>query len=459
MSAVAKLLAENGWQISGSDEGFYPPISTYLEENNLPCTPHYSADNIPSDATIIVVGKHAKLVPEENEEVKAAFASSIPIKSFPDVLHELTAQTKNFVVAGSFGKSTCVSLVSWALTHAGSDPSYFIGAIPLDLPTNAHQGQGDSFILEGDEYPSANWDSTSKFLHYNPSTVLLTSGEHDHYNVFSTLESYLQPYIHLLMQVPPEGIVVACLDGENVSDIVDKSGRRVTTYSLTNSKAEWYADRITRGKITEFDLVFRGNVVGRLTSNLLGDHNIQNMIGVAAWLLANDAITFDELAAAFAAFRGVKRRLELKTTRTSVPVYEDFGSSRAKLLAGIRTIRQYFPDRRLIVLFEPHTFSFRNREAITWYDDMFADADIAYIYQPPAHGATTHDQLSQDEIVARVIQSGTTAYAMESSDQLLTLLHETITPNDVILIETSGEIDGAIPKVTDFVAQKFRNAT
>src|SRR5688500_12459773 len=101
MSAVATLLAQSGWQITGSDEGFYPPVSTYLEEHNIPCTPHYAAENIPSDADIIVIGKHAKLVPEENDEVRAAFASGTPIKSYPDILNELTAQTKNFVVAGS----------------------------------------------------------------------------------------------------------------------------------------------------------------------------------------------------------------------------------------------------------------------------------------------------------------------------------------------------------------------
>lgn len=459
MSAVAKLLAENGWQITGSDEGFYPPISTYLEENNLPCTPHYSPENIPTDANIIVIGKHAKLVPEENEEVKAAFASGIPIKSFPDVLNELTKQTKNYVVAGSFGKSTCVSLTSWSLMHAGKDPSYFIGAIPLDLPTNAHQGKGDSFVLEGDEYPSANWDNSSKFSHYNPSTVLLTSGEHDHYNVFPTLESYLQPYIQFLMQVPAGGIIVACLDGENVTDIIEKSGQSATTYSLNNPKADWHARDIKRGEVTQFNLVFRGEVITGIQSQLLGDHNIQNMVGVAAWLLANDAVTVDELTAAFAVFRGVKRRLELKTTNTLVPVYEDFGSSRAKLIAGIQTIRHYFANRRLIVLFEPHTFSFRNRDAITWYDDMFTDADIVYIYQPPSHGAATHDQLTQDEIITRVIQSGKTAYPIESSDQLITLLADTLTPNDVILIETSGEMDGAIPKVTDFVTRRFTIAT
>ena len=129
MSAVAALLVEQGWQVSGSDEGFYPPVSDYLRAREIPCRTGYAAGNIPPDAEMIVIGKHAKLVSETNDEVRAALQSGIPVRSFPEVLHQLTTETKNLVVAGSFGKSTCSSLAAWTLVHAGKDPSYFIGAI------------------------------------------------------------------------------------------------------------------------------------------------------------------------------------------------------------------------------------------------------------------------------------------------------------------------------------------
>ncbi len=457
MSAVAKLLKEKGWQVTGSDEGFYPPISLYLEENDLPCTPHYSANNIADDVDVIVIGKHAKLVPEENEEVAAAFASGKPIKSFPEILNELTRDTKNFVVAGSFGKSTSVSLTAWALTYAGKDPSYFIGAVPLDLPSNAHSGKGGSFVLEGDEYPSANWDKNSKFLYYNPSTVLLISAEHDHVNVFPTIEDYMVPYVQLLLTVPQDGTIVACLDGEHVDDVVSKAGRTVITYSLRGDKgADWWPDHIERGTTTSFMLMFRNQRVAKITSSLLGDHNIQNMVGVAAWLLANDAITTDQLVSAFKEFKGVKRRMELKTLNTTIPVYEDFGSSRAKALAGLETIRTQFPTRRMIVLFEPHTFSFRNRAAVEWYDDLFNKADVIFVYQPPTHGAGTHDQLTQEEIVERVRATGKEVYAVKNKEELLEKLKPMLRPHhDVVLIETSGDLGGAIEDVASYVTKNF----
>lgn len=455
MSAVAKLLMESGWEISGSDEGFYPPISLYLEQNNIPCTPNYSANNIPEDAGIIVIGKHAKLVPEENEEVKAAFASGKPVKSFPEVLNDLTSQTKNYVVAGSFGKSTCATLAAWCLTFIKKDPSYFIGAIPLDLPSNAHKGKGDSFVLEGDEYPSANWDATSKFLYYNAQTILLTSCEHDHVNVFPTVDDYLQPFIQLILQLPSDGDLLACIDGENVAEVLEKTGRQAITYSLNNTEADWYAQNIERGETSRFDLLFRGEKIITLETLLLGNHNIQNIIGVSAWLLTNKAIEPEELAAAIREFRGVKRRLELKTPDSSIPVYEDFGSSRAKALAGIHTVRQQFPQKRLLVLFEPHTFSFRNRGALEWYNDLFEKADMVFIYHPPIHGAATHDQLTHEEIVEAVRKTGKAVEGVNSKEELLAKITPHLTENDVILIETSGDFGGAIEEIGDYVTKNF----
>jgi UDP-N-acetylmuramate: L-alanyl-gamma-D-glutamyl-meso-diaminopimelate ligase len=147
--------------------------------------------NIPKDASFIVIGKHAKLVKETNEEVAFAYESLIPVKSFPEVINDLTKETDNIVVSGSFGKSTCTTFLIWSLLCSKKDPSYFVGALPYNFKDSAHQGTDNTFVLEGDEYPSSNTDETSKFLYYNPKTVLLTSCEHDHINIFPTLESYL----------------------------------------------------------------------------------------------------------------------------------------------------------------------------------------------------------------------------------------------------------------------------
>jgi UDP-N-acetylmuramate: L-alanyl-gamma-D-glutamyl-meso-diaminopimelate ligase len=164
MSATALLLRQMGVQISGSDEGFYPPVSDYLKNEKIPFAAGYRKENIPDDADVIVIGKNAKLQPDSNEEVRAAMASGKPVRSFADLLHDMTADTETIVAAGSYGKSTCTALLAWCLRVANKDPSYFIGEITNGLDTHAHRGWGPTFVLEGDEYPASNWDDRSKFL-------------------------------------------------------------------------------------------------------------------------------------------------------------------------------------------------------------------------------------------------------------------------------------------------------
>jgi UDP-N-acetylmuramate: L-alanyl-gamma-D-glutamyl-meso-diaminopimelate ligase len=208
MSATALLLREMGVEITGSDEGFYPPVSDYLKNEKIPFAEGYRKENIPDDVDVIVIGKNAKLTPESNEEVRAAMASGKSVRSFADLLHDMTADTDTIVAVGSYGKSTCTALLAWCLRSANKDPSYFIGEITNGFDRHAHRGQGSTFVLEGDEYPASNWDDTSKFLRYNARNVLLTSATHDHINVFPTHADYLAPFRALLGSLPADGLLV-----------------------------------------------------------------------------------------------------------------------------------------------------------------------------------------------------------------------------------------------------------
>ncbi len=454
MSAVAKLLTEKGNIVTGSDEGFYPPISDYLVEHKIPCTTPFSPQNIPEDVDAIVIGKHAKLIPEENEEVKAAFEKGVPILSFPQVLKTLTEGKENTVIVGSYGKSTCTSLISWCLEINHKDPSYFIGALPLTPYTNAHLGNGKDFILEGDEYPSSNWDMTSKFLFLEPTNLLVTALAHDHVNIFPTHEEYLSPFIQLIEQLPKEGKLVMCLDDETIQLKMHDISREVITYGLKH-EALYRADRIEFGLISSFDLMYANTFVTRITTSLLGKHNIQNIVGVCAILLETGKLSKEELVHGIASFKGIVRRLDRKSEKTSIPVYEGFGSSFDKARSAIEAIRLHFPHRRLVAVFEPHTFSWRNRAALHWYDSVFKDVDQVFMYKPPEHGSTTHDQLSLVEITERVQASGSPVIPFENTATgLIELINQT-QDNDVILVLSSGGMDGFIPQTIAALEEKF----
>ncbi len=454
MSATALLLREAGWDISGSDEGFYPPVSTYLEHAHILFSHGYKKENIPADADIIVIGKNAKLVPETNEEVQAAFESGKSVKSFPDVLEELTKETDNIVVAGSYGKSTSTALLAWCLKEAGKDPSYFIGEVTRGFDAHAHRGQGTMFVLEGDEYPSSNWDAQSKFLHYNAQSILLTSATHDHVNIYPTHADYLAPFTQLIASLPADGLLVANGGEQYARALADAYTGKIVLYSLRDAST-WHAANISYGATTTFDLMKAEEKIISLSTTLLGEHNIENIVGISALLLEKGALTREELAHGVASFQGVKRRMELLSPRSSVPVYEGFGSSYEKAKSAIAAMKKHFPERRLVVVFEPHTFSWRNRAALEWYDHVFQGADRVYIYEPASQGKDTHEQLSQEEIVARVNASGIDAEAITSPAEALAHLEGELQGTDAVLLLTSGGFDGLLASIPALAEKQF----
>lgn len=453
MSATALLLRQLGCKISGSDDGFYPPVSDYLVRAQIPFSKGYKKEHIPPDADIFVVGKNANLVPEKNEEVRAAFASGKAVRSFPDILEELTNGIDTIVVAGSYGKSTCTALLAWCLKHAGKDPSYFIGEVTNGFDAYAHLGKGNVFVLEGDEYPSANWDERSKFLHYRPRNILLTSATHDHVNVFPTHESYLTPFRALLKLLPSDGLLIANQSEQFARALAEGHAGSKGFYGAEG--ATWQAEQVVYGDKTTFDLMRERQKVTALSTTLLGAHNIENIVGVSAMLLERKLLTPNELAGGIASFQGVKRRLDRKSDKTSIPIFEGFGSSYEKARSAISAIQMHFPRQRLMVVFEPHTFSWRNRNALAWYDDVFKGASKIFIYEPAAQGAGTHEQLSQEEIIARVKQAGFDAETLQEPAAALAHIDRCLEKNDVVLLLTSGNLGGLIETIPRLAEKKY----
>jgi UDP-N-acetylmuramate: L-alanyl-gamma-D-glutamyl-meso-diaminopimelate ligase len=454
MSAAALLLRQMGVQITGSDEGFYPPVSDYLKTEKIPFAEGYRAENIPDDADVIVIGKNAKLRPESNAEVRAAIESGKPVRSFADLLHDMTADAETIVAVGSYGKSTCTALLAWCLRVAKRDPSYFIGEITNGFDKHAHRGQGSIFVLEGDEYPASNWDDRSKFLRYNARNVLLTSATHDHINVFPTHEDYLRPFRTLLSSLPADGLLVVSSSEPHARALAGQRSCPVAYYAL-DDKAHWHAGNIARAAETSLDLMRGGDKIVRLSTRMLGNHNIENIVGVSAMLLEKNLVSPEELHAGISTFQGVKRRMEPLAPASSVPVYEGFGSSYEKARSAMEAAKLHFPDRRLLVVFEPHTFTWRNRAAIADYDDVFAGASKIFIFEPASQGAATHAQLTQDEIVARVRAANYDAEPITNPNAALQKLDDILRPGDVVLLLTSGELGGLIKTIPRLAEMKY----
>lgn len=448
MSATAKLLKDGGTEVSGSDESVYPPISTFLESAGLPYKTPYAAENIPADCDLIVIGKNAKLVAESNTEVAAALASGKRIRSFPEVLGELSVGQESVVVAGSYGKSTTTALLAHCLLEAGKDPSFFIGAVPYTPYTNAALGRGNLFIFEGDEYPASNTDPRSKFLLLRPAHLLITPLAHDHINVFPSIPDYLKPFGELVSLLPQKGSLVVCAEGPLSPDFLRSLAREPVTYGV--HEGDWQAAATEWGEHTSFSLTRGGTEVVKLETTLLGEHNIQNIVGAGAFLLGNEFLSPEEFALGVRTFRGLRRRLDKKSDAAVIPVYEGFGSSFEKLRSAIAAMKRHFPEKSLTVVFEPNTITWRSRAALAQYRAAFSGAARVYVFNPPHDGKETG--LSLSDIVDEVKRAEIPAHGASSPEELLELLRSEMRPDDAILISSSGAMGGlteAVPKLAE----------
>ncbi len=454
-SATAVLMRELGWEISGSDAGMYEPIASYITSQNLICKTPYAPDNIPDDVDMILMGSSATLNPQTNAEVARAYDMGVPVKSFAEILSDITEQQKqhNIVIAGSYGKSTSTALLTHYLIDAGKDPSYFIGALPFGFSQTSHIGSGDYFILEGDEYPHKSDDMTSKFMFYHARSVLLTSGEHDHVNKFPTPESYLATYKKLLTSLPQDAVLVCAIEHPGVREIISHSPIPAISYGFDN--ADYTARNIHYGEISSFNIFHHNISIGRFETQLLGRHNIENILGTVALALETQALSVAELQKATRTFRGLHRRLDKKTHTSYVPVYEGFGSSYTKAKTAIEAIKLHFPERKLITVFEPHTFGWRNRNNLPWYDDVFDGSEMVLIYKPPMHGADSHEQLSHAEIIERVAQTQSNVFPVASSEEAITLFQKELDNNSIILLLSSGDLGGMVKTIPEFCDQHF----
>jgi UDP-N-acetylmuramate: L-alanyl-gamma-D-glutamyl-meso-diaminopimelate ligase len=438
MSALASILKSEGHQVSGSDDGVFPPVTTYLDALAIPYHVGFDAALIPERLDAAIVGSSAKLDLATNPELAELVRRGVPRFSFPEYLGRHTAGRDTVVVAGSFGKSSVTALLATILTEAGGDPGYFIGAVPLDLPLTGKAGTDSIFVMEGDEYIVGGEDRRSKFALYNPRALMITSLIHDHVNVFPTLADYEAPFARLIEGLPA-GAPLVCAHPFGALHRLT-AGRAVAWYGREPCPG-YFAERIVIGEITRFDLVTPSGARIPLETELLGLHNIENIVGAGALLLERGDVTAEALRRGVRRFRGVARRLDKKTDRSTVPAYEGFGSSYEKARSAIEAILLHFTSRPLVVVFEPHTFSWRDPAALAWYDTVFEGVARVLLLPPPTHGAGAA-QSTQGEIAARIAAAGVPVMAVAGADAVIADLSAGLTGGEVILLLSSGPLDG-----------------
>lgn len=337
------------------------------------------------------------------------------------------------------------------MQSSGVDTGYFIGASTKTPKVNVAIGSTNHFVFEGDEYPTSNWDNRPKFLHYHPRYVFLTALAHDHINIYPTHEEYIAQFKSLIDILPDDGMCFVCID--------DETNRKTTwfTHAVTygfSTDADYVGSYVSQGVKNIITITHKGETLGTFETSLLGKHNAQNIIGCVSFLLHTKKITIQQAQHAVATFEALTRRLDLKSKKTRIPIYEGFGSSDEKTRSAVYAMKEHFPDKKLFVVFEPHTFSWRDPNAVHWYDTSFEGAHAVYVYTDPTHHLTGQ-KLSLEEIVHRIQKTNIISFGFRETEPMISTLTREIGDDSVVLFLSSGALGGCIPQCVAIIEKMF----
>jgi UDP-N-acetylmuramate: L-alanyl-gamma-D-glutamyl-meso-diaminopimelate ligase len=394
---------------------------------------------------LVVIGNAVR---PDNPEARAAIDHGLPYLSFPDALYQLAIRGKHsVVVAGTHGKTTTTSLVAALLSATGRDPSLLVGGIALDFDGSFREGRGKHFVVEGDEYDTAFFDKTPKFLHYGAQTLVVTSVEFDHADIYRDLEHVQSAFRTLVRQMPADGTIVAALEQKAVRDVVMDAPCRVVGYGTAGrGPVSWRARAIAadRGG-TAFDVERDGAVIARARCPLFGRFNVENALA-ALVVVETLGVPIDEAVAALPAFRGVKRRQEVRGERRGVTVVDDFAHHPTAVRASIQAVRARFPDRRLIAVFEPRSNTSRRTVFQQDYAESFEGADhvvVAVVPDAPIYSATGEvtEKFSSARLAGDLCERRQSALALDGVDAIVEHLVDMCEPGDVVLLMSNGPFD------------------
>ena len=420
MAATAAMAAERGFSVTGSDSGVFPPTSDFLREKGLTVIQGYSPRNLTPAPDLVVVGN---ALSRGNAEVEAMLDAGLNYCSMPDFIREAFLGGKRVtLVAGTHGKTTVTTLIAWLLEKAGRSPSFMAGGISLDFNANYQLGEGDDFIIEGDEYDTAFFDKRSKFLLYRPQIVVLGNIEYDHVDIFPSQVEYHLAFRRLVNIIPSKGALVA-----NSGDLLVREAAAASFSPVTMVRP---ADALPG----EFPIP--------------GKHYRQNarMAAAAASLLG---LSKDEVASGLATYRGVKRRLEVVFQDQGITLYDDFAHHPTSIRLDLEGLRERHQASRIWALFEPRSNTVRRKVFQSALPQAFAAADeviIGAIHR--ADKLSLAERLDADRVARDITESGKRGRHITAIDDILNVMINEVRRGDVIVVMSNGEFGGLIPRLT-----------
>jgi UDP-N-acetylmuramate: L-alanyl-gamma-D-glutamyl-meso-diaminopimelate ligase len=459
MGSLAGLLRGRGIRVTGSDAKLYPPMSTALERWGIPVTLGFRPENVLDDPPDLVVIGNA--VRPDNPEARAAIDGGLAYRSFPDALYELAIDGKHpVVIAGTHGKTTTTGMLATLLDAAGRDPSFLVGGILEEYGGSFREGSGEHFVVEGDEYDTAFFDKTPKFLHYGARTALVSSIEFDHADIYEDLDHVKSAFRRLVSSLPAEGRLVANLGDPRVAELARAAPCRVEGYAVEPPHPVAWEARglVATGSGTGFRLVHQAQVVARVELPLAGRHNVANALGalVVAQALG---VPVEEAVAGLERYRGAKRRQEVRGQVGGITVVDDFAHHPTAVRETIAAMRSAHPGRRLVVAFEPRSNTSRRAVFQRDFAEALAGADVVWLArvpESPIYSATgqVSERLDTARIAAELRRRGLRAESFENPSLIAARLVDDCRSGDVVLVMSNGDFGDLVPKLLARLREK-----
>lgn len=445
MASLAGMLQQRGFKVTGSDTAAYPPMSDFLESLRIPVYPRFAVTNLKPAPHLVVIGN---AISRGNIELEYVLDERIPFCSLPELLHhEFLCGKEVLVVAGTHGKTTTTSMLSWIFHTSGQQPSFLIGGIAENFSSSFALGQGRHFILEGDEYDTAFFDKGPKFLHYFPDALILTSVEFDHVDIYKDLGAVETSFKRLVNLIPKRGKIIAYDAGESVERCLARAFSVVERYGSTRLAGWRVIDLKQEPTRTTWSVLCDGRPWADFEFSLGGEYNVWNATAAAA-MAASYGISKEEISAALKTFKSVRRRLEVKAEINGITVIDDFAHHPTAIAATLGALRSRYPGRRLWVILEPRSNTLRRNVFQSELAASLALADrvvIAGIFK--ADAIPEAERLNLHLVAARLEQQGHSARVIADADAIIDTAAPEMLPGDVVAILSNGAFGGIYEKL------------
>jgi UDP-N-acetylmuramate: L-alanyl-gamma-D-glutamyl-meso-diaminopimelate ligase len=452
MASLAGMLVQRGFRVTGSDAAAYPPMSDFLRELGIPVAQPFDPRNLEPRPDLVVVGN---AVSRGNVELEHVLDQRIPFCSLPQLLHdEFLCGKKVLVVAGTHGKTTTTSMLAWIFHSAGLDPSFLIGGIAENFGSSFHIGPGKHFIIEGDEYDTAFFDKGPKFLHYFPDSIILTSVEFDHADIYKDLDAVETAFKRLVNLIPRRGRIVAfdgvageATESASLERCLAKAFCPVERYGA-GPRANWQVAnlRLDPGR-TSWTVVRDGQSWADFEFPLAGEYNVWNATAAVA-LAASCGISSDAISAALKSFKSVKRRLEVKAQVNGITIIDDFAHHPTAIAGTLRALRARHAGARLWAILEPRSNTLRRR---VLQDDLARslalanEVVVAAVFRSEA--VPENERIQLPELAAAVRQHGRQARLLADADEIVNTVAPEMRSGDVVAILSNGGFGGIYEKL------------